>query len=272
VVRFFVSPSDISGSLIRLGDEDARHINSLRLRPDELFSVCDGEGTDYVCRLGSREVLSREPQTINDDARMGHGCSVAEIVDVQVSTGEPSVACRMFIAFAKGERLDYAVGKSVELGAADIVLFPSERCVSLPSNMSKKTARLQKIALETAKQCGRGRVPVISSVSSFESAILQAAGRESWRKDGSSEGNASLFSLFLYEQEDQLHLKQALEQRGAFDAISIITGPEGGFEPSEAEFARSIGIITVSLGPRVLRCETAPVAALAAVMFHTGNF
>jgi len=95
--------------------------------------------------------------------------------------------------------------------------------------------------------------------------------------------------LYFYECEEELHLKQALEQRNignpespirgaelmengaAYKTVSVVTGPEGGFEPYEAEFARSAGMLTVSLGPRVLRCETAPVAALAAIMFYTGN-
>ena len=253
MVRFFANPKDISGSLIRLSVEDAEHIRALRLRPFEQFLVCDGAGTDHLCRLsnkyGDGESVPLSPSILP--------LPVAEIIETFPSQGEPSINCIVFIAFAKGDRLDYAVQKSVELGARGITLFPSERCVSIPGDIKKKTARLQRISLETAKQCGRGRIPEISAADSFVAAIDLAV--------------CSELSLFLYECEDKLHLKQALERCGIVRAVSIVTGPEGGFEPFEAEYAHSAGMIPVTLGPRILRCETAPIAALAALMFHTGN-
>ena len=322
MIRFFVSPSDISGGSIRLCAEDAVHIHSLRLRPGELFTVCDGEGVDYICRLGKRSALRRELRgergvrgvdsgerggrdgggsrrarrdsgEDREDWKAGDGNAarrarresgaereerraedrgaIAEIVETRPSLGEPSVACGVYIAFSKGDRLDYAVQKSVELGARDIVLFPSDRCVSIPDDIPKKIARLQRIALETAKQCGRGRVPEVTAAGSFSAAVEQAA-------------RAGL-PMFFYECENELHLKQVLERRGGgysefgirnlelqnLNTVSIVTGPEGGFEPYEAELAQSMGLIAVSLGPRILRCETAPVVALAALMLYTDN-
>ena len=243
MIRFFVEPQNISGNMAQLSAEDAEHLRSLRLRPSEQFIVCDGAGSDYICRL--IEKTGEAP------------CPTAEIFETQPSQGEPSIKCNVYIAFAKGDRLDYAVQKSVELGAHDIVLFASERCVSIPGDMTKKIARFQRIAQETAKQCDRGRVPEVSAMSSFTAAIEQAA-------------RAGL-PLFLYECEEKLHLKQALEQSGEIRTVSIVTGPEGGFEPHEAENAVSAGMVAVTLGPRILRCETAPAAALTAVMFYTGN-
>jgi len=256
MIRFFADPSEIKDSLISLSAEDATHIKSLRMRPAELFVVCDGQGTDHVCRLSER----------------GGGC-VAEIVEAKPSLGEPDVTCSVYIAIAKGDRLDYAVQKSVELGAYEFFLYPSERCVSVPGDMSKKNARLQRIALETAKQCGRGRVPEVAAIPSFEAAIGKAA-------------SAGL-PLFFYECGGEANLKEVLENSEFRDSefedpkfreskplrcsISIVTGPEGGFEPHETEFAQDAGMRIVSLGPRILRCETAPVAALAAIMYQTGN-
>ena len=240
MTRFFAAPSDITGGVIRLSADDAAHILSLRLRPNDLFVVCDGNGADYICRLGER----------------GAG-STAEIVEKRPSRGEPFVACDVYIALAKGDRLDYAVQKSVELGARSVILFKSKRCVAAPGDVSKKITRLQRIALETAKQCGRGRVPEVSAAAAFRSAVEQAA------RAGTP--------LFFYELEEKTSLKQALEQSGEISTVSVVTGPEGGFEPDEAEFARSAGMTTVTLGTRILRCETAPAAVLAAVMFHTGD-
>ena len=239
MIRFFAEPQNIADGVIQLNAEDAEHIRALRLRPAERFIVCDGSGTDYTCHLG------------------GRGTNTAEIIETNLSLGEPSVMCSVYIALAKGDRLEYAVQKSVELGAGEIVLFPSERCISAPGDMTSKTARLQRIALETAKQCGRGRIPEVTAISSFNSAIEHAV--------------CTALPLFFYEREENRHLKQVLESSGSFQTASVVTGPEGGFEPHEAEAAQTAGMISVTLGPRILRCETAPAAVLAALMFHTGN-
>ena len=251
MIRFFADKSAISNGKIQLNAEDSAHIRSLRLRPSECFVVCDGEGVDYLCRLGGNA------QCTMHNARSASG-SFAEIVDSRPSRGEPTVACSVYIALAKGDRLDYAVQKSVELGAFEIIMYPSERCVSLPADISKKAARLQRISLETAKQCGRGRVPEITVVDSFEKAVLRAT-----RTD---------VPLFFYECEENRRLKEALAGGTALSTFSIMTGPEGGFEQIEAEYAESAGMRIATLGSRILRCETAPIAALAAIMFHTGNY
>jgi len=239
-MRFFVNKTDIYDNTIRLNAEDANHIRSLRLRPDELFTVCDGEGSDYICRLGERS-----------------SGSTAEIIRTCESQGEPDIKCSVYIALAKGDRLDYAVQKSIELGAHEVIIFPSRRCIIAPGDINKKISRLQKIALQTAMQCGRGIVPNITAARSFTEAIAQALQAE--------------LPLFFYEDEENMHLKQALDKHDRVGTISLVTGPEGGFEPNEAERAVIAGMTSVSLGPRILRCETAPVAALAAIMYHTGN-
>jgi len=248
--RFFADPRDISAKSIKLSEEDSKHIRTLRFRPDEKFIVCDSDGTDYICKLGERA-----------------DGSFAEIVEKRDSRGEPTVVCKVYMSYSKGDRLDYAVQKSVELGAHEIILFESERCVAVPKDIPKKVARLQRIALETAKQSGRGIIPSVSSGGHFYSVIDEAM------------QNTAL-SMFLYECEEQQSIKNVLEQHYSQQCniedkttkpISIITGPEGGFEPLEAEMARSKGIRIVSLGSRILRSETAPVIALAAIMYQTGN-
>jgi len=248
--RFFVSANDILTGSINLDTEISKHIKTLRLRPDERFIVCDGECTDYICTLGNP-----------DD------CTKASILSSSQSCGEPTVLCTVFIAYSKGDRLDYAVQKSVELGVREIFLFKSERCVAVPKDIPKKITRLQRIALETAKLCDRGIIPNVSDAGDFTSAINKAE-------------SISSLTLFLYENEDDLHLKNVLQQHFTQESnlsdiskehISLITGPEGGFAQHEVEYVRSKDIPVVSLGPRVLRSETAPVAALAAVMYQTDN-
>ena len=345
MIRFFADPPDESGSYIRLSTGDAAHIRSLRLRPDETFIVCDGNGLDYVCCLGDKDGDGVDGDGGGKDGGKDSGKggggkadksrSFARIIETRPSLGEPSIDCTMYIAYSKGDRLDYTVQKCVELGACGIVLFPSERCVSLPGDVSGKISRLKRIAVETSKQCGRGRVPAVSAMSCFdaaldavvcaatacasespvESAVPVPAGSDMLRTilDHGVAGVCPFLPLFLYECEKDLHLKQALEvfrpslysvsedrkmpytvtgvvngaspqsddgyvgaatgvlPHRAIGSISIMTGPEGGFSPAEAELAKAAGMVTVSIGPRLLRCETAPVAALSVILYHLGE-
>jgi len=251
MIRFFVQPNNIKGNSIKLSREDCEHIRSLRLRPDEFFIVCDENGNDYLCKLSP----SSNGQSYNS-----HG--VAQIIDKRDSQGEPSVKCTVYMAYSKGDRLDYAVQKSVELGAHEIILFESKRCVAVPSNIPKKIERFQRISLETAKQAGRGIVPKVSDGGRFSDIINDTRGTQ--------EGQVPC--VLFYEDENNLHLKTILEQLPPeISTFSIITGPEGGFETSEIECAITRGIPVVSLGTRILRSETAPVVALSAIMYHTGN-
>ena len=242
--RFFVTASNIFGGAAYLNAKETEHLRALRIRKGESFTVCDGNGTDYTCRLTDITADGAE----------------AEILQTGPTVSEPTVDCTAYIAFAKGDRLETAVQKSVELGASEIVLFPSARCVSKPEGLSvlKKTGRLQKIGEEAAKQSGRGKIPNVIVSPSFDHMIFKASKTD--------------LQLFFYEEEKVRHLKEALVEKPAFKTISIVTGPEGGFDPAEAAFAAQNGMLSVSLGPRILRCETAPIAALAAIMYHTGNF
>ena len=240
MTRFFAPPSAKKNNTIQLTADDAAHIKTLRIRPEELFTVCDGEGNDHICRLAEK-----------------NGGPTAEIIETHPTRGEPTTACDVYIALAKGDRLEYAVQKTIELGARSITLFQSERCISKPGDITKKTARLQRIALETAKQSGRGRIPEVTAANTFQAAVEKAA-------------NAGT-PLFFYECEEEQRLKKALENWKEGMTVSILTGPEGGFEPHEAELAKAAGMRIITLGPRILRCETAPAAALAAIMYHTGD-
>ena len=263
MVRFFATPQDISEKSILLTAEDSAHIRSLRLRPNEQFVVCNGQGINYVCCLSERQSLDKTREKR----------SFANIISQEVSISEPSVSCTVFIAYAKGERLDYAVQKSVELGASSIVLFASKRCIAVPNDAHAKTERLQRIAAEAAKQSGRGFIPEVSAVKDFDVVIDVVI---------NTAKNFDLAIMF-YEDERELHLMSVLEQGFPLTAqkkqpqesvrtIAIITGPEGGFDHSEIELAKSKDIPIVTLGSRILRSETAPIAALSAIMYHTGNF
>lgn len=241
--RFFIAASNIFGGIAYINGKDAEHIRVLRIKEGEQFVVCDGNGMDYHCRLSR----------LTEDGAEG------EVLNHVPSLGEPTVFCSIFTAFSKGDKLETVIQKSVEIGASEIILFPSHRCVSKPEGISimKKLSRWQKIAEEAAKQSGRGRIPNVTAAPTFEAAIKAAAKAD--------------LPLFLYENEEEFGLKSALEKNSDFKHVSIVSGPEGGFEPDEAALARELGMVSVSLGARILRCETAPICALTGVMLYTGN-
>ena len=143
--------------------------------------------------------------------------------------------------------MEFVIQKSVELGVRKIVPFLSKNCVSRPDKTDKKVERWRKIAAEAAKQCGRGYLPVVTAVESAEKAFAMA----------SDSGTA----LFFYEHETR-GLRETLEGQGVSGTVSLVVGPEGGFAPEEVQAAQNAGLSSVSLGTRILRCETAPVAAL----------
>ena len=170
---------------------------------------------------------------------------------------EPNIKVTVLCGLPKGDKTDYIIQKCVEAGACEIMFFSSDRCVARPENPEKKLERWQRIAEEAAKQSGRGIIPQVSWAGDFAAALDVAVKKE--------------LRLFMYETGEREALNIVLEaNRTAADA-AIITGPEGGFAPFEADLARVCGLHICSMGERILRCETAPVVALTATMYATGN-
>ena len=163
------------------------------------------------------------------------------------------------MAFPKADKLEHVIQKATELGAYEIVAFPSGRCISKPDDKSlkKKLERWQKIAASAAEQSGRGRIPEVLVLPGFAAALDRA-------------GKADK-ALMFYENEHATTLRMALDS-GSFKSISLMTGPEGGLEPKEVQQALDAGLQVCTLGRRILRCETAPLCALSAVMYAAGEF
>ena len=163
------------------------------------------------------------------------------------------------MAFPKGDKLEHVMQKATELGACEIVTFPSARCVSKPDEKSlkKKLERWQKIAASAAEQSGRGLIPEVLVLPSYKAALERAAQVDK--------------ALLFYENEHAVTLKMAL-QSAPYSTVSLLTGPEGGLEEREVEEARQAGMQVCTLGSRILRCETAPLCALSAVMYDAGEF
>lgn len=241
--RFFVDGAPAEGRIAVTGD-DAHHISRvLRMQPGETLTICDGNGTDYDCVL----------------EKLAGGAAVCRVTAQHPSCGEPTVEATLFMALPKGDKMDLIVQKAVELGACRVVPYVASRSVSRPDakSLSKKTERWRKIAREAAMQCGRGRVPTVEDCLPFAEAVPAAATAD--------------MPLFFYENEKETAIRAALSAR-PFQTAALMIGPEGGFADGEAACACAAGLLPVSLGPRILRCETAPLAALAAVMYESGNF
>ena len=242
--RYFTT--DISGGTAVLSGADAHHLaHVMRARPGETVTLCDGKGTDYACA-----VRGFGPDTVE-----------LEILSSSTSVSEPGVRVTLYVGYPKQDKLETIVQKAVELGAVRVVPFFSRYCVAAPKKEEQKNLRYNRIAFEAAKQCGRGVLPDVAlPLPNFGAVCRSLAGYD--------------LVLFCYECGGE-PLRQLLAEAKPADGkklkIAIITGAEGGFAAEEAEMAAKAGAKTVGLGPRILRCETAPLAVLSAVMTLTGN-
>ena len=240
--RFFLPSDTVVGDPLILTGEPAAHARVLRLRPGDHVTVCDGQDTDYPCT-----VVESAPDRL-----------VLTVLEHRPSEAEPRLRVSVYMAYAKSDKFEHVIQKATELGAAELVAFPSARCVSRPDEKSlrKKLERWQKIAASAAEQSGRGSIPVVRTAPSLKAAIAEAAEKE--------------FSALLYENEQKATFRSRIGA-GGFSTAAIMTGPEGGFEPSEVQSATEAGMFVCTLGPRILRCETAPLCALTALMFACGE-
>ena len=243
MARFFVTTEELQLDAPVLTGENAAHAKVLRLKAGEEVLLCDGDGRE--CRCQVQEVSASE-------------ISLTVLERMESST-EAAVRVSVYMAFPKADKLEHVIQKATELGAYEIVAFPSSRCISKPDEKSlkKKLERWQKIAASAAEQSGRGRIPQVIALNSYAEALKRGAEADK--------------ALFFYENEHATTLRMALES-GTFKTVSLLTGPEGGLEEKEVEQARAAGFQVGTLGSRILRCETAPLCALSAVMYAAGEF
>ena len=156
--------AELQPAFLTLTGETAAHAKVLRLKPGDTVTVCDGNGTDHTC-------------TISD---LSQGQVSLVVRHSAPTAAEAKCAVRIFLAFAKADKLEHVVQKATELGAAEVIAFPSKRCVSTPDAgaLTKKLARWNKIAASAAAQSGRGRIPTVTAAASFDAALAQAAQAE----------------------------------------------------------------------------------------------
>lgn len=234
--RFFTDR--ITGGDAWIEGDDVRHIaRVLRLRAGDELTLCDGQGHDYD---GVIAALSDERVT----------CSIGP---ARPSKTEPKCRITLFQCLPKSGKLETILQKGTELGCADFVPVISRRCVTQPGgSFEVRRVRCQRVAEEAAKQSRRGVIPRFLQLTAIE------------------EIDPAAFELFLlaYEEERTVSLKSALKKRRGVKSVGILIGPEGGFEPDEAARIVDAGAISVSLGERILRTETAGMAMLAQILYE----
>ncbi len=236
--RLFLPSMD--GDPITLSVPDAAHIaRTLRFRPGDTVALSDGQGTDALAELTAvstnhveMRVLSRFPNRT-----------------------EPRLRTFVYAALPKSDGAELNVQKGVEMGAVGIVFFLSAFTVRRPDDFSARLTRLNRIAREAAGQSGRGRIPEVRGLLTFGEAVREAAG--------------CALPLFCYEGGGEPVSSFPFAESAD---CAILTGPEGGFSEAEVREAQDAGLHVCTLGPRILRCETAPLTALACAMFAAGEY
>ncbi len=236
--RFFVAP--FTGDIAVLTGQEAHHIaRVLRMRVGEDLMLCDGHGTDYACRILS----------------VSEGEVQAQVLYRAPTESEPTAAVTLYQGLPKSEKMDLIVQKCVEIGITRIVPVSMARSIVRlnAAEGAKKQARWQKIAASAAEQSGRGIVPEVAEPITFKQ-LLAAVQQEN--------------TVTFYEGGGR-PLPELVDTQT--QQVSLVIGPEGGFEVEEIERLKEVGAQIATLGKRILRCETAPLVALSVVMQLTGN-
>lgn len=241
--RFFITPEQFDSHSPVVRGQDVRHmVKVLRLKPGDRVELLDGAGraaTAMVEQVGKEEVVC---------LKMGEfappGAPPFEVILVQ--------------GIAKGEKMDLIIQKCTELGVSGVIPLICHRSVVRldDGKIHDRQARWQRVALEAARQCRRPDVPVVSMPRKLPE-VLEAIPK----------GSAAIMP---WEEEDNLSFSDALAGDTP-ERIYIFIGPEGGFERYEAEEARRAGVSTVSMGPRILRTETAGLACITIIMHRLGD-
>jgi 16S rRNA (uracil1498-N3)-methyltransferase len=240
--RLYVPPGDIDGDVVRFGRQQARQLATvLRLAARGRVRVFDGvSACDRVVELS----------LVSATAASGR------IVGQVDQPAEPLTQVVAHPALVTRDKFDQVVQKLVEVGAARIVPVRCARSVVRDLPDAQRRQRWQHIATEAAEQAGRGIVPVVEDAILLAPALTRAAGAG--------------VVLFAHEGEHSLALRTALAglRSGGPQQVSLFVGPEGGYAPSEANLARDLGVTIVSMGPRILRTETASPVLTAIVLFE----
>lgn len=244
--RFFINRGSLDGEVVRITGSDYNHISrSLRLNTGEEIIVSTGDGWEYLVRISA----------------FGSGAMEGRIVEKKENHSEPPVSITLAQAIPKKNKLDLIIEKSTELGIKRIIPLITGRTIVRvrEEREGKKLVRWQRMAEEAAKQSQRGMIPIISDIAKLEDLAA-------------STGEFDLTLLaWVGEKQNNLRKVRTNADLAKVSNILMIIGPEGGFSQNEVEFVRNLGGIPISLGPRVLRTETAALTLLALLLYEFGD-
>lgn len=242
--RFFVGREQLNTDNPVISGTDYNHIhNVLRMRSGEEILLSDGENdTEYLCAITGYDTEMEQV--------------LLQVVDIFGNTRELPARITLFQGYPKGDKFDMIIQKAVELGVFEIVPVMMKRCVvKLDENKaSKKVERLNAVSLSAAKQSKRGIVPKVRPVMDMKQALQYARQMD--------------YIILPYERaSDMEYSKKVMAEAKNKKSIAVFIGPEGGFEPSEAEAVEEAGGKSISLGHRILRTETAGMTVLSLLMY-----
>ncbi|MGI5911414.1 MAG: 16S rRNA (uracil(1498)-N(3))-methyltransferase [Syntrophomonadaceae bacterium] len=243
--RFFINPAAINGNTVIIDQGEGWHIEKvLRLKAGDMVFLFDGTGREYQVELAGKEGVTLK----------------GKIISTRFQDNEPTLQIYLAQGLVKGEKMDKIIQKAVEIGVKAIYPVSCERSVVrlIDEKAEKKVCRWQSIAQEACKQSRRNIVPEVLAISELP-AIFKMIGKRP--------------AIMLYENEDKTSLRSLLQEKqySQADELFIIVGPEGGFSANEARRAAELGIKTASLGPRILRTETAGLVAASIILYEYGE-
>lgn len=242
--RFFVQPDQIKEDKIEITGQDVRHIRDvLRLDCNDPIEICNGQGIDFDCMIDQ----------INQES------IIAKVLSQRDSKSEPKTKVILFQSLIKGDKIEWVIQKSIEIGVAEIMPMQTSYCVSKMDQSKKsdaKVSRWNKIASSAAKQSGRGIIPKVARPITFAKALELCQKMD--------------LGLIAYEKENQKNLRSQLQGLEG-KTIGVFIGPEGGFTKEEILKAQGAGVKAITLGPRILRSETASITLLSNILYELGE-
>ncbi len=237
--RFFVPPESLRDGELILPEAQARQLREvLRLRAGEIIGALDNSGAEYRVEL----------------THVGREAVRGRVLEKSVGSREPRTRLVLYQSLLKADKFEWVLQKCTELGVAEFVPVITTRVVA-DSVSRTKHARWERILVEAAEQSGRSKIPVLQPVRQLDDALQYAHARGG-------------LSLIPWEEERAQDLRRALGTEGA---VNLFIGPEGGFAVDEIETARTYGVIPITLGPRILRAETAGLVAASAIFYARGE-
>lgn len=236
--RFFIPPEWVQGEEARLEGPQARQLSRvLRARRGDPLILLDDSGWEYQVEVSA----------------VSEGCVRARVVEHRPASPEPGLSIALYQGLLKGKKFDWVLQKGTEIGVAAFVPLLCGRCVALLRG-NQGNPRWTSAIREAAEQCGRGRLPHLAPPTPFREACRQAP----------------LPSFLLLERPEAPRLREvvprSLQDRSS--QVGLFVGPEGGFAPEEVSYAEGCGLLSVSLGPRILRGETAGLVAAALLLYE----